>query len=127
MTLKPPTMITARLLPGVQIGDGFISVQPLGYRDPNGRMVWRYYIDLPKGEYAAQDLKTHEGTQGTLATLLTFLSAAAESYGYRQRTGQRAENEDLFPDAIVAWAHQNSDEISMLAFELEETPNLIEE
>lgn len=70
-------------------------------------------------------MKNETITQEMLATLLTFLGAAAESYSYRQRTGRNGENEDLFPAPVVEWAYQNSDELSMLAMELEETPGLI--
>jgi hypothetical protein len=54
--------------------------------------------------------------------LLSFLSAAAESYRYK---GMEGENADLFPAEVTAWAAQYSDELSMLAFELEENSELI--
>jgi hypothetical protein len=55
------------------------------------------------------------------------LDACGESYGYGLRTGQSGENADLFPEQVAEWAYQNSDELSMLACELEENKGLIEE
>jgi hypothetical protein len=52
---------------------------------------------------------------------------AAESRQYRERSGRAGENEDLFPAAVVDWAAAESDEISSLAMEIEETPGLIED
>jgi hypothetical protein len=125
MTLTHPIIITPRLLPGVQIGGAFISVEPTRATDHYGKTKWQYFIDIDGQENSGADLAGWGDTQEMLATLLSFLGAAAESYAYRQRTGRDGENEDLFPAAVVEWAYQNSDELSMLAMELEETPGLI--
>ena len=130
MILHPPLIITSRLLPGLKIGDTFIS---LGYgsRSADNRMVYAVWIDLPDGtEHAIADLRSGCGggsIQDGLANLLGFLGAAAESRQYRERTGREGENEHLFAPAIVEWASENSDEISMLACELEEGESLVSE
>lgn len=64
--------------------------------------------------------------QEAFATLMSFLGAAAESYRYTMQ-GQYSDNSDLFPPKVMEWAYQNQNDIDSLAFELEETKNLIEE
>lgn len=126
LKLNSPFIITPRLCAGVKIGDAFISISD-GERNAEGRTQYGVFIDLPDGsEHEINDLRS--GCQGGdlqsgMASLLSFLSAAAESYRY---AGMDGENSSLFPEAVTNWAHQNSDEISMLAIEIEETPNLIE-
>lgn len=129
-TLTNPVIITPRLLPGVQIGKAFISIEYAG-RSPDNRTIYRYYIDLPnRKSYIDNDLKSgcgggslHEG----LSSLLSFLGACAESVAYQDRTGRASENANLFPDYIGQWAAMNSDELSMLSCELDESPDCIQE
>lgn len=129
--IKKPFIITARLMAGVRIGDAFISIGQ-GKRNSEGRTQYGVFIDLPDGtEHEVTYL--HSGCQGGeiqdgMASLLSFLSAAGESYAYAMRQGKdgmTGENSDLLPQAVTEWAYQNSDEISLLALEIEETPNLI--
>jgi hypothetical protein len=65
--------------------------------------------------------------QEGLAALLCFLSACGESYACGMRTGHAGDNIDLFPEAIAEWAYRHSEELFMLAHEIEETPKLIVE
>lgn len=104
----------------MKVGDAFVSIEPTRNADSRGARKWRWYIDVGGVEHTGADLSGWGGTQGMLENLLGFLSAAAESY-------PDGENADLFSAPVVEWAHQNSDEISMLACELEETKNLIED
>lgn len=125
MTIKSPCEITPRLLPGVRVGDATISIKHTSRRDSEGRLAFRYYIDLPDGgEYSGADLRGSCGAtpslQSMLATLLGFLGACAESY-------PDGENANLFSKEVAEWAQQNSDEIACLRCEIEETPNVIEE
>ena len=129
MKLHDPFIITARLLPGVKVGDGYISIEYGGTTDDN-RTRYRYQIDTPEIEHTDNDLKSGGGggsLQEGMASLLSFLDAAAESYDYHLRTGSAGENEDLFPKNVVEWAYQNRDEIGLPQCVIEETPNLIEE
>lgn len=128
MVLHSPTAITARLLPGVKIGDAWISIEPTG-REKAGRIVWTMYIDFADGtEFSCNDLSTfRHDTQNALASCLSFLSACGEGYGYQLRTGRESDNADMFPANVAEWAYQNSDELSMLSMELEETEGLIED
>jgi hypothetical protein len=129
MRLLPPIIITARLLPGLRLGDGFISIEYAGLSS-DGRQVYRYYIDIPAGEFQGRDLKSGVGggtLQEGLESLLDFLDAAAESYEYRLHSGREGENEGLFERAVAEWAYRNSSEIEDLCEQLKNTPNLIEE
>lgn len=138
LRLTHPIIITARLLPGVGVGGGFLSIDSsLSSVTPEGRVKVHYCIDLPGGEeFEGEDLSLGVGSfheplpkliQSALESLLSFLGAAAESYDYPRRTGRPGDNGELFPPAVAEWAYQNSDEIGLLQCELEEGKNLIEE
>ena len=123
MILHEPFKIGARLLPALQIGDGWISMEWGGFSSDH-RAIGKYYIDIPAGEYTGSDLKSGVGggsLQSMFASLLSFLGAAAESYGFEMRTKMSGENTDLFPRPVVEWAHRNSDEIGILEREIEES------
>ena len=131
MQLRDPFKISSRLMPALQIGDAWISLDLSGRTTSSGRDIYKCYIDLPDGsEHEITDLRS--GCQGGsvlegFQALLSFLGAAAESRRYRESTGREGENEDLFPPAIVDWASAHDDEISMLSVELEEGSDLISE
>lgn len=133
MRLHPPFIITSRLLPGVQISDGTISIEYSDRPGKQGRDRYKYYIDAPGIEYENDDLQSGGGggsLQRGMGDLLTFLGAAAESYSYRMRSkrDEPGESEDLFPPEVVKWAATNDDEISMIGMEIEESDkDLIEE
>lgn len=133
MILREPFIITPRLMAGLQIGGAFISMGA-GPRNSEGRIQYGCFIDLPDGSgHEITDLRS--GCQGGnlqegFASLLGFLGAAAESYHYRGMDWDNIgpdDNATLFPRPVVEWAYQNSDEITMLELEIEETENLIEE
>lgn len=128
LRLTDPVIITPRLLPGVRVGDGFVSVQRHARLRVDGRHVFSYFIDLPSGEHSGDDLSSpRPSLQEALATTLSFLSAAGEGVEYEQRTGRESDNARLFEPPVGEWAAQHSDELSMLANELDETDGLIEE
>lgn len=146
MLLKDPVMITARLMPGVKIGDAFVSIEYSDHEGRDGRTRYSWYVDLADGrEFSGDDLQSGCGggsLQAGLESLLSFLGAFAESWQYFIRNGGEmpvktsaqvkaltfeVENMNLFHAGMAEWAMQNSDEISMLAIELEETKDLIDE
>lgn len=137
MKINPPCMITARLMAGIRIGDGTISIGYAKRRGDECRTRYQYYIDIPSGEYSGDDIQSgnpvanhSNGLQSGLESLLSFLGASAESYQYdirRGGDGTQGENSDLFPLAVVEWANQHSDELTMAAIELEETEDIIVE
>lgn len=113
MVIKSPMIITARLLPGIKVEDGFISLEPTERRGEYGKPIWKWYVDIPAGEFEGNDLMGWGDHKGMMGDMLAFLGAAAESY-------PDGESTDLFPAPVAEWAQQNSDEISILSGELEE-------
>jgi hypothetical protein len=130
MIINPPCIVTARLLPGVQIGKAFLSIEYSGLNSKRGRVGYLYHIDLEDYAYTNHDL--HSGCGGGnlqqgLESLLSFLDAFAEACWYTTHQGHKSENTDLFPDELKEWAMCNSNEFGMLRLELEENPNVIVE
>jgi hypothetical protein len=124
-TLRPPLHIGARLMPALRVSDtSTIHISPTR-RDPDGRVVWRYIIedhdhhvlddatDLRSG--TGDDIDPHQA----MATLLAFLTAAAEAYRHTMN-GQCSDNIDLFPPDVTEWAYQHDEELAALALELTE-------
>lgn len=107
----------------VDINGAVIKVERAGKRTSDNREVFRWIAELPEEEeiYFDQDLKSGCGASPSdtemLETLLAFLGAAAESYRY---DGMEGENSHLFPEPVVKWASENSDDISLVQGELEE-------
>lgn len=127
MTIKPPCIITSRHLPGVKIDNCTISIEESDRPSRDGRVRYRYYIDIDGGvEYSADDLKSEAmgaPLQEMLASLLIFMEACGES----MRCGRRGENSDLFPPEVAEWCGEHTDEIGMARLELRETEGAIEE
>lgn len=125
MELIYPVIITPRLLPGVEIGDAFISIEYASPdRDRNGRNWYRYYIDIKgKKPYVGNDIGSGADggdLQEGLGSVLAFLGAAGEAVNYERSTRRESENSKLFPKRIMEWAAQNSDELACLRCQLEE-------
>jgi hypothetical protein len=115
MKLSAPFAISARLLPAVNVAEAWISL--------DGTV---FYLDLPDGsEHVVDDVRPPAcgrfDYRKHFSALLSFLGACAESRAYGARTGCKGENSDLFSEAIGAWAEENSDKLSMLACEIEES------
>ena len=113
MILHPPFKISARLLPALQIGDAWLSWNN-----------FEFFLDRPgEPEYVIDDFRPGLGAQPQecFAAILSFMDAAAESRQYRERTGRKGENEDLFPPHIVDWIADNVNEIACLRLEIEES------
>lgn len=126
MKIRAPLIITARLLPGAHVGDGFVSIEYSSRQPPSGRTRYRYFIDVGKRSFKASDLQSGVGggsLQEGLVSLFSFISAAGESYSYEQRTGRESDNAGMFPKWVNEWASDNTDDLSMLSMELEEKPD----
>lgn len=122
ITIHSPCIITGRLLPGVKIGDTTLSIE---YADRNrdGRQGYYVYIDGPNITFLIDDIRS--GCQGGslqegLASALSFLGYAADQY-------KQTDDNMIFPPNVCEWAYQNENDLSMLACELEETADLIQE
>jgi len=108
--------ISPRLLPGIQVGGAWVSVDPTDKADRYGKPCWRWYVDLADGqEFNGEDLYGWDAAGGMLQTLCGFLAAFAKAQGH-----EGSELSDLFPEALAEWASQNSDELEMLGMEEEE-------
>jgi len=122
MILNPPLSISPRLIPGVRVGDGWVSwdlARGIGYVDAPG--IDHAVTDMRPG-LSGRHGQPEERVRACLGALLDFLGACAESrsYGERRKGDPMAgENSDLFPEDVGAWAQQNSDEIGMARVELE--------
>lgn len=129
INILPPVIITPRLLPGVQIGNGFVSVDVNDNAGPkNGRIDVRYAIDVGDYSYEASDLRVllrKTVHKDALCSLLSLLDAFAEAHRFSQVSGVESENAKLFPAELIGWAITNSDEISMLCHEVDNS-NCIE-
>lgn len=129
MTLHPPFSISARLLPALKVGSAWIQLEYAKRVGREGRTRYKWTIDLPDGSsFSGDDIQSGcqgGSLQGGFNSLLSFLSAAAESYAYRMRTKRSGENEDLFPPAVVEFAYQHKDEIDCLSLDVSELGGLI--
>lgn len=119
MILHEPFKIGPRLLPALRVGDAWIS-----YDEP------RFFIDIPDScEYVISDFRPprcgDRKVEEAFSAILSFMLAAGESRRYREMTGRTGENEDLFSSHIVDWITDNMDELSMLAWDIENS-NFIE-
>ena len=118
MILHDPFLISARLLPALRINDSTLSW------DGNN-----FYIDTPEDEFVIDDF--HPGpwhdTQECFKDILSFMEAANEAYLYDLRTGVTSDNSGLFSPEITQWIVDHINEIEMLACEIEDENNLIEE
>lgn len=113
-------IISARLMPAVQVGDLTISTEPTDQTNSNGKPTWRYAIDGANGkEYEGDDLAGWGDASAMLATLCAFLGAAAESYAYNGLAMEQDTCTDMFPQWVCERAHALSDELSMAELDLE--------
>lgn len=127
MKIRQPFIITSRLLPGIKIGEATISIE-YAHVTSDGRQAYRWFIDNENGhrqDFQGDKLRSGVGggtLQEGLESLLGFLGAFADGIGYENRAGTESENSKLFPAGLADWATTNSDEISMLEYELQEQP-----
>lgn len=106
----------------IRIGDAVVSVSHSGPdRDPwSGGFRQRYVYVIANGAagwlYTGDDIRSGVGADpdenDAMGSLLSFLSACAESRAYGDGTG---ENASLFPDHVGQWAEENSDAIAVAA------------
>ena len=104
MILRAPFMISSRLLPAVTVGQG--SEQITVSLSPSG-----FILDGPFGEHKVTGLRLSplcKSVESAFETLLSFMTAAAESFRYR---GMDGENSDLFPAEVTEALFQVSTEL----------------
>lgn len=120
MILHAPFEISARLLPALRIGDAWLSLESceftnggratfiLDYTDEHGKRAEYRDANLRSGA-----MRPFESPVEAFETFISFLSAAAEA-------SEDGDNADLFPPAVMAWAREAGDTISMDTWELYE-------
>lgn len=112
MILNHPFCISPSLLPALKIGDGWLESK--GFSD--------FRVLLPDNtEYEITDFRPGACSDlvGNFAAILDFLSAWVEALQY-----PGSDNVDLFDknnEVLVYWATDNSDEITVLSVEIEES------
>lgn len=136
MKLNPPFTISSRLMPALTVGNAVIQLEYSGKPGTDGRTRYNWVIDIKtdgkEESFHGNDLQSGCGGGDLIEgfrSLLSFLSAAGESFAYAERMGKdgmEGENSDLFPKEVAEWAAQNSTELQMACFDLEES-GLIEE
>jgi len=128
MTLKSPFIITARLLPGLKIGQSFVSIEFSKRPGDGGRARYNWFIDGPdRFEAQGDDLQSGcqgGSLQGGMESLLSFMDAAASAYRHSM-SGRESDNADLFPADVMEWCYQNEMEIQMARCDLEADKELI--
>lgn len=122
LILKPPFFISSRLLVGLKVADATIS-----YDVPTSI----FYIDTPEFEHAVLDFRPGiGGPVEAFRAILSFLSAAGESYRWSENQGTDPyddpdSNVHLFPRQVTSWAADNRDEISCTESDLEDADDAI--
>jgi hypothetical protein len=117
--VEPPFQISPRLMVGLPVGGGWVQLEYSRRPGDEGRVRYRWVVDLPDGQsFSGDDLQS--GCQGGsleegFQSLLSFLGAFAESVSYG---GENGDLFCLFPEGMAAWACENSDALD---------PSLIEE
>lgn len=117
MILLPPFCISARLLTALQIGDSWLSFDPV---------TVTFYLDTPDWDEVIVDFRpgARGSVQDCFEGILAFMDAAAEAQNSVDR-GRFSDNADIFEPHIMLWCQENDDEIGQLRWELEETKGLI--
>ena len=129
MKIFEPCIITSRLLPGIKVDDGTVSIK-YGHRDSKGRQCYVVSLDTDEIDFENHSLASGAGggsLQEGLRSALSFMEACGESVNFSRRTGMTGEQEDLFPSDVAAWCARHVDELGMAVCCLEETESLIVE
>lgn len=126
-TVQEPLFISSRLMAAIKLDDG--STLHIGHDGYSfGRVRYEWIIDNSDGKEIARS----EGNGGhiysgvgsdvdykeAMGSLLSFLTAAVESYQY---AGWEGENANLFSRPVVEWACENSSELEYAHFEFTES------
>jgi hypothetical protein len=102
--LYEPFQISARLLPTLKIGNGWLSYD---------RKTYVFYLDTPEFEYEIHDFRPgcSHGVQDCFEDMMAFFQSAIEEYTYNLREGTEETDEPLFPDHVTKWLVENENAI----------------
>lgn len=115
--LTAPLVIAPNLQAGIRLGKSWVTVGYSKRPGSEGRTRYRWEIIFPDNTDASGD-DLQSGRQGGdlregMESLLSFLAACGESYGWEMRNpGMKSENADLFPAPVPEWCYQNDSELS---------------
>lgn len=118
INVHAPLFISGRLMAAYAVPDSGTFHVHAFERDAEDRVHYRYVIEDANGNEleSGDDLRSGVGAPvdypATMATLLSFLMAAAESY-------PDGESANLFQPNTVEWAALNDDELSMARLEID--------
>ncbi len=124
MQIHKPFLISARLCPGIKIGEGILSLKYHG-PDLEGRQVYTWFLDFPNTESYEGYKELRSGCGESVdhlkmfGTLAAFLLAAAEAYRYRSDDDGDEQIGGFHPD-VAEWAYQNQSEIELFEEEMRE-------
>ena len=126
MILKPPFVITPRLVPGLEVGGAWLHLLGVA-AGREGRHVATMVFDFQNGtEYIDSTMQSGVGGfRGVVVifdTYLTFLLAAVETYEHNVRNYGRyitPEPEAGFPRYVVEWAANHKDELECIQCEIQ--------
>lgn len=128
MQLSNPVIITPRLMAGLRIGNGYISIGYDKRQGDDGRTRYQWHIDADGASWEGDDLQSGccGGTlQQGLESLLAFLTSDGESY--RCRLGDDEPSDGYsFGEDVAEWAYQHDEELQYAQFELEDATLIVE-
>lgn len=118
MILKHPFFISSRLLPSVRVANAVIGIEVVGTEA--GRIRYRHVIDFDgkKKPHVERSIRSGVGNgtaRGGMSAILSFLYAASEG----------GDTRGEFPKRVEEWAKENQDEISMVLYEIDSTPDCV--
>lgn len=104
--------ISPRLLPGVKIGDSWLSFEP------DSEV---FHLDTPDFYKASCGLKARTAIPmlRQFHGMLSFMLAAAEAQNAVD-AGRFSDNADIFSLDIMRWCQENATEIGCVQYELED-------
>lgn len=122
MLLHSPFIIGPRLLPALELADGTLSLQKITPTE-EGRQRCHFILDRPgKPEYHDRELRSGVGGFRNLVepfeAMLAFMEAAIDDLRHEMYSGRPSGEKPMFPDDVVEWLYENSDEIEMARCDL---------
>lgn len=107
MKLQHPFCISARLLPALKIGDGWLSFDPKTHI---------FYLDTPEFKYEIKDYRPgcSHGIQDCFSGILIFFESAIQSANFYEKT------DVLFPEHVTKWLVANEYDICDMDCALDE-------
>ena len=126
MILHEPFKISARLLPAMQFENVWLSFEA---------STNTFYLDGLSKEYVIDEYRPSplcSSIQQCFADILSFMSVAGDCVAWAKRSGEdpfadEGGSANLFPREVSEWCAERHDDLSCLAMDFEEGPQLIEE